>query len=230
MNDVFSSPERLSKTLGYEFQSKKYLLLALTHSSYAEESTASNERLEFLGDRVLGLIVAEILLDRFPSEREGEIARRLSSIVDKNSLAKIARSIELGKYIRVGSGDLQAETHNTPGVLADTMEALIGAVYCDSGLNDARALIVSLWTPLIEEASEPPVDPKTRLQEWAQKKQLGLPKYRILARVGPDHQPVFTAEVSLDSLGNGNGIGRSKRTAEQNAAIKLLELIGASDD
>ncbi len=230
MNDVFSSPERLSKTLGYEFQSKKYLLLALTHSSYAEESTASNERLEFLGDRVLGLIVAEILLDRFPSEREGEIARRLSSIVDKNSLAKIARSIELGKYIRVGSGDLQAEIHNNPGVLADTMEALIGAVYCDSGLNDARALIVSLWTPLIEEASEPPVDPKTRLQEWAQKKQIGLPKYRILARVGPDHEPVFTVEVSLDSLGNGTGIGRSKRTAEQNAATKLLELIGTSDD
>lgn len=230
MNDVFSSPERLSKTLGYEFQSKKYLLLALTHSSYAEESTASNERLEFLGDRVLGLIVAEILLDRFPSEREGEIARRLSSIVDKNSLAKIARSIELGKYIRVGSGDLQAETQNNPGVLADTMEALIGAVYCDSGLNDARALIVSLWTPLIEEASEPPVDPKTRLQEWAQKKQLGLPQYRILARVGPDHEPVFTVEVSLDSLGNCTGIGRSKRTAEQNAATKLLELIGTSDD
>jgi len=230
VNDVFSSPERLSKTLGYEFQSKKYLLLALTHSSYAEEATASNERLEFLGDRVLGLIVAEILLDRFPSEREGEIARRLSSIVDKNSLAKIARSIELGKYIRVGSGDLQVETHNNPGVLADTMEALIGAVYCDSGLNDARALIVSLWTPLIEEASEPPVDPKTRLQEWAQKKQIGLPKYRILARIGPDHEPVFTVEVSLDSLGNCTGIGRSKRTAEQNAATKLLELIGASDD
>ncbi len=230
MNDVFSSPERLSKTLGYEFQSKKYLTLALTHSSYTEVATASNERLEFLGDRVLGLIVAEILLDRFPSEREGEIARRLSGIVDKNSLAKIARSIELGKYIRVGSGDLQAEIHNNPGVLADTMEALIGAVYCDSGLNDARALIVSLWTPLIEEASEPPVDPKTRLQEWAQKKQVGLPKYRILARVGPDHEPVFTVEVSLDSLGNGTGIGRSKRTAEQNAATKLLELIGTSDD
>ena len=117
MNDVFSSPERLSERLGYEFQSKKYLLLALTHSSYAEEATGSNERLEFLGDRVLGLIIAEILLDRFPSEREGEIARRLSSIVDKNSLAKIAKSIELGKYIRVGLGDLHAETHNNPCLL-----------------------------------------------------------------------------------------------------------------
>ena len=230
MNDVFSPPERLSKSLGYEFRSKKYLLLALTHSSHAEEAIASNERLEFLGDRVLGLIVAELLLDRFPSEREGEIARRLSSIVDKNSLAKIARSIELEKYLRVGSGDLQTGTHKNPGILADTMEALIGAVYCDSGLNNARALIVSLWTPLIEEFCEPPVDPKTRLQEWAQKKQLGLPKYRVSGRAGPDHEPVFTVEVSLDGLGNGIGIGQSKRTAEQIAAKDLLGHIGTGDD
>ena len=178
MNDVFLPPERLSKSLGYEFRSKKYLLLALTHSSHAEEAIASNERLEFLGDRVLGLIVAELLLDRFPSEREGEIARRLSSIVDKNSLAKIARSIELEKYLRVGSGDLQTGTHKNPGILADTMEALIGAVYCDSGLNNARALIASLWTPLIEEFCEPPVDPKTRLQQISTYPVFHLRSYR----------------------------------------------------
>ena len=230
MNDVFSSPERLSKTLGYEFQSKNYLLLALTHSSYAEEANGSNERLEFLGDRVLGLVVAELLLDRFPSEREGEIARRLGSIVDKNSLAKIARSIELEKYIRVGLGDLQTGTHKNPAVLADAMEALIGAVYCDSGLNNARALIVSLWTPLVEEASEPPVDPKTRLQELAQRKQLGLPKYRVSAREGPDHEPAFTVEVCVDGLGSGTGIGGSKRIAEQIAATHLLDSVGTRYD
>ena len=230
MNDVFSPPERLSMRLGYEFRSNKYLLLALTHSSHAEEAIASNERLEFLGDRVLGLIGAELLLDRFPSEREGEIARRLSSIVDKNSLAKIARSIELEKYLRVGSGDLQTGTHKNPGILADTMEALIGAVYCDSGLNNARALIVSLWTPLIEEFCEPPVDPKTRLQEWAQRKRLGLPKYWVSGRAGPDHKPVFTVEVSIEGLGSGTGIGQSKRTAEQIAAKDLLDHIGTGDD
>ena len=230
MNDVFSPPERLSMRLGYEFRSNKYLLLALTHSSHAEEAIASNERLEFLGDRVLGLIAAELLLDRFPSEREGEIARRLSSIVDKNSLAKIARSIELEKYLRVGSGDLQLGTHKNPGILADTMEALIGAVYCDSGLNNARALIVSLWTPLIEEFCEPPVDPKTRLQEWAQRKRLGLPKYWVSGRAGPDHEPVFTVEVSVEGLGSGTGIGQSKRAAEQIAAKHLLDHIGTGDD
>ncbi|MEK9684502.1 MAG: ribonuclease III [Rhodospirillaceae bacterium] len=226
MGEDEASIRVLSKRLGHEFSNTEFIHRALTHSSSAEDFSESNERLEFLGDRVLGLVVAEILLERFPSEKEGQIARRLSKAVDQDSLARVAESIALQDFIRVGPGELKNGTRKRKAVVADSMEAIIGAVYLDAGLEIARSVISEMWMPMIDAFVHPPLDAKTELQEWAQGRGLGLPSYELIKQTGPDHEPAFLITVSVRGYGSANGKGGSKRAAEQCAAETILRKIG----
>jgi ribonuclease-3 len=222
--------DRLAARLGHEFGRPALLRQALTHPSalgQAEAAGESYERLEFLGDRVIALLVAELLLERFPREAEGPLAQRLAELVRRDTLAALARDLGLGRDLRLAKGEDSAGERDNPALLADACEAVAGALYLDGGLPVAGALLVPLMVPLLEQALEPPQDPKTALQEWAQGRGLPLPDYRETGRSGPDHEPLFTIEVTLPGHGGEVGEGRSKRQAEQAAAERLLARLRA---
>jgi len=213
----------LADTLGYTFKTPELLRRALTHASATGRgSTADYERLEFLGDRVLGLLVADMLLRRFPEATEGELAKRHAWLVSREALAEVADGLDLGAHLIVARGETNNGLQSNPAVLADACEAVIAALYLDGGLEAARGLISGHWAPLIELARTPPRDPKTALQEWVQARGLALPDYRVLEQEGPDHEPLFTIEVTVAGNNPVTGKGRSKRIAEQEAAEKLL--------
>ncbi|MBB43729.1 MAG: ribonuclease III [Rhodospirillaceae bacterium] len=213
----------LAEFIGYNFIRPELLECALTHSSFSCHPCKSNERLEFLGDRVLGLVVAEILLKYFPYENEGQIARRLAAVVDRKTLVHIARLIKLGDYLRVSNGNSKTDLLvGQDAVLADAVEAILGAIYLDAGLPAVQSVIERLWEPLINADTVPPIDAKTKLQEWLQKRHKGLPNYIVQERTGPDHAPAFTVKAALEDGRFSIGVGKSKRLAEQNAAVKLL--------
>ena len=208
----------LTERLGHTFKNAALLTRALTHSS-AVDGQGDNERLEFLGDRVLGLVVADMIQARFPEEKEGSLARRHAALVREETLARVARSLDIGSHLSLSSG----ESADKSGILADACEAVLGAVYLDGGLEPAAAIIRRYWSPLMEEDLTPPKDAKTALQEWAQARALPVPSYSITSRDGPAHHPHFTIEVRLSSGATATGCGSSKRAAEQQAAEKLLE-------
>lgn len=230
------SPEALAKTLAYVFKDPALLKRALTHPSAAAKRTAgaadSYERLEFLGDRVLGLIVADMLLRRFPKESEGALARRHTALVRRETLADVAGDLEINRYLRLAKGEDEAGERQNPAILADACEAVIGALYLDGGLEIVRRVVESALEPYLNSAGTPPQDAKTGLQEWAQARGLPLPQYREVAREGPPHQPVFSIEVSVEGHSPELGQGRSKRNSEQNAAQALLKRLkaGGQDD
>lgn len=215
------SIDELAHRLAYRFDDPGHLEAALSHASAVVSENQSYERLEFLGDRVLGLVMADYLMRTHPEENEGALARRFAWLVDRNSLAEIAEGLELGTFLRLAAGEKKAGTTENPSVLADSMEAVMGAVYRDGGLESARTIIERLWTPLAQRAVKPPMDAKTALQEKVQARGLALPYYRTLDRTGPDHEPVFTVEVSVEG-GKATAAGPSKRAAEQAAAQALL--------
>ena len=218
-------PAALAERLGHRFARPELLVRALTHPSAAQHRGArddSYERLEFLGDRVLGLIVADLLLARFPDEAEGALAVRHAELVRRETLAEVAGELGLERHLRLAKGEEAAGERQNPALLANACEAVIGALYLDGGLGAARGLIESLWTARLESASEPPQDAKTGLQEWAQKRGLALPHYREVGREGPAHEPHFTIEVGVAGHQPARGEGRSKRLAEQAAAERLL--------
>jgi ribonuclease-3 len=214
--------EELFGTLGHRFSNRGLLIRALSHSSVA--GPESYERLEFLGDRVLGLVVAQLLLERFPAENEGEIGRRFAALVQASTLARVGADIGVERFARVSPGVLNEN------IVADMVEALIAAVYLDGGMTSAEAFIRRIWDPLVEQKSRPPRDPKTALQEWAQSKGHGLPVYSDVGRLGPDHQPEFTVEVSLEGQEPARASGPSKRAAEQDAAAGMLARLGVKQD
>ena len=219
----------LAAVLGHDFRDWRLLTEALTHSSAAGvEGTRSYERLEFLGDRVLALVIADVLLDRFPDETEGDLARRHAALVRREAVARVAEAIELGRYLTLATGE-SGMTRDLTSLKADALEAVMGAIYLDGGLNAASAFIERHWAPLIAEDTHPPRDPKTSLQEWAQARALPLPRYQEVARAGPDHAPHFTVRVSVQSQAPGEANGRSKRAAEQEAAANLLAAISEND-
>ncbi len=217
---------RLVGAIGYDFHQPALLRQALTHPSatHGRHGAESDnyERLEFLGDRVLGLIVADCLLARVPAESEGSLARRLAALVRRETLAEVAGEIGLGDHLILGPGEVEAGSHENASLLADACEAVIGALYLDAGLEAARAFVVARWTPHLEADLTPPQDAKTALQEWAQGRGLPLPEYREVAREGPPHEPVFTVEVEVREHPPAIGRGLSKRLAEQAAAESLL--------
>ncbi len=220
--------DRLAARLGHRFAHPEILAQALTHPSAANRrgrTDDSYERLEFLGDRVLGLIVADLLLRRFPEENEGALALRHAALVRRETLAEVAQALGLGPELRLAKGEETAGERENPSLLADACEAVIGALYLDGGLDVARALIELHWTPILEAALRPPQDAKTALQEWAQGRGLPLPDYRETDRSGPAHQPVFTVEAGVEGHSPVIGTGRSKRIAEQAAAARLLAVV-----
>ncbi len=219
-----ADPAALAARLGHRFARPALLVRALTHPSAASRRGArddSYERLEFLGDRVLGLIVADLLLARFPAEDEGALAVRLGELVRRETLAEVAAELGLAAYLRLAKGEEAAGERGNPALLANACEAVIGALYLDGGLAIARGLVEPLWAPRLEAAAEPPQDAKTALQEWAQARGLALPRYREVKRVGPPHEPHFTVEARVEGREPTLGEGRSKRLAEQAAAARL---------
>lgn len=224
---------RLTAVLGHEFHDIALLRCALTHASAVRGtggSPHSYERLEFLGDRVLGLIIAKLLFSRFPVEAEGDLARRLAALVRKDTLADVAAALELGGYIDFGPGEQEGGGAENPSMLADACEAVIGALYLDGGLSAAEGFVVPYWTPYLEAEPAPPQDAKTTLQEWAQARALPLPSYHEVAREGPPHDPLFTVEVLVEGQPPATAQGRSKRAAEQAAAERLLAGMPAAAD
>lgn len=215
--------------VGHEIGNRELFVAALTHPSAVgmlPAVGASYERLEFLGDRVLGLIVAHLLYERFPQEAEGALARRLAALVRRDALAEVALEIGLDEGVLLAKGEREAGEARNPAILSDVCEALIAALYLDGGLQAARRFIEPAWLPLLAADPKPPQDAKTQLQEWAQARGLALPRYREVARVGPPHEPVFSIEVSVEGHPPAAAEGRSKRLAEQSAAQSLLEAIG----
>lgn len=218
---------RLADVLGHVFARPELLEEALTHASATKKRGRGYERLEFLGDRVLGLILADTLLAMFPTEREGDIAKRHARLVSKPVVVDVARQIDLGASVRLSKGEDEAGSRDNDAVLADAMEAVIAAVYLDGGLEAARRFVDKYWRTRIDADTRPPKDAKTRLQEWAQARALGLPAYAELSASGPPHAPSRTIEVRLPGHKPAIGGGRSKREAEQAAAAALLKEIGA---
>lgn len=221
----------LAHAVGHAFVDPALLSEALTHSSAAGSGPRrfGNERLEFLGDRVLGLVVAEMLFAEFPDDAEGALARRFTGLVRREALERVAESLELGRYVILSDSEERSGGRRNRGIQSDACEALIGALYLDGGIVAARRFILERWRPLIAAHGRGRRDSKTRLQEWAQGRGLALPRYRVLVREGPAHAPVFTVEAMVDGFAPASGSAPSKRAAEQNAASALLAQIGAAD-
>lgn len=221
---------RLAAGLGHHFERPDLLAEAMTHPSATAggQAVRTYERLEFLGDRVLGLIVAERLFERYPDDNEGDLARRHAALVSRATLADVAATFDLGPYLNMPKGEISAGTHRRPAILADACEALIGALYLDGGLEAAAGFIRRFWDPLIEAA--PPQESKTRLQEWAQGRGKPLPRYRTIRTEGPPHKPVFTVELEVKGCDLVQAQGGSKRAAEQEAARRMLERLESAAD
>ncbi|MBM3537730.1 MAG: ribonuclease III [Alphaproteobacteria bacterium] len=217
----------LEAVLEHRFSDGALLQAALDHSSLSGRTAIAAalnrfDRLEFLGDRVVGLVLAEMLLERYPEDDEGAIARRHATLVNRDSLASVARTIGLGRFLRLSSGEAQAGGGDNPAVLADAFEAVVAALYRDGGMERARAFLVEQFTPLVAELAVPPQDAKTALQEWAQGRGIGLPVYRTLEVTGPAHRPLIAVEVRVEGLEAETAKGSSRRAAEQAAAAALL--------
>ena len=223
MSASVESPSALAAALGHDFSEPALLQQALTHSSASGRTGQANERLEFLGDRVLGLVIADLLFRRFGEEVEGALARRFAVLVSRESLAQVAGGIGLAAHLKLARGEEDSGGRANPAILADACEAVIAALYLDGGLEPARRFIERAWADLVEQDLRPPQDAKTALQEWAQGRGLRLPVYSVFATAGPPHDPVFTVEVRVDGLPPVQAEGRSKRVAEQAAAAVLLE-------
>ncbi len=216
--------QELEALLGYTFKDRSLLKEALTHSSArSEQGGRDNERLEFLGDRVLGLAIAALLFGRFPQAREVELARHFNVLVCKGSCAEIARRLELGSHLIMAASEARSGGRKKEVILADACEALLGAISVDGGTLEAEAAVERLWAPLIGTAEAPAPDAKTALQEYAQSQKRGLPEYREVERSGADHAPSFTVEVSVKGLRPERGAGPSLRKAQQAAAEALLK-------
>jgi ribonuclease-3 len=220
--------EELENRIGHQFSAQESLHKALTHASAIRRNVDNYqyERLEFLGDRVLGLVVSELLFETFPEAKEGELSLRLNSLVSGKTCAEVADEIMLHEFIRTGTDLKHLTSKRMQGVRADVVEAMIAAVYLDGGLEAAARVVKKLWQKRLFLADAARRDSKTALQEWAHAKKLETPTYHLVDQDGPDHDPVFTVKVELSNKDSAKGKGRSKRSAEQQAARKILEREG----
>ena len=225
MTDGAADRHQLEARIGYEFADPRLLDRALTHISAlpaARSRGGSYQRLEFLGDHVLGLAVSDMLFRAFPQAHEGELSRRLAALVRKETCAQVARAMDLGPVMRLGSSEENAGGRQRTAILADVCEALIGAVFVDGGYAPSASLVDRFWRPHLLHPTSPLRDAKTMLQEWAQARGMPAPSYREVERSGPDHDPQFRVVVDLAGREPAEGIGRSKRVAEQAAAAAML--------
>ena len=230
-NDLLDA---LQDRIGHRFRNRALLESALTHPSAktaaavaAAADGAGYERLEFLGDRVLGLAVAELLTERFPTEDEGALSKRLTALVRKEALIAVADEIRIDEALDTAAGDGRAYVRQQETAKADGVEALLGALFLDAGFTPVRKIVRRWWTPLLARHAAPPKDPKTTLQEWAQARSLPLPNYEVLSAAGPDHQPTFVVRVTIEGAPAQEGQGRSKRVAQQAAATLMLSALSA---
>lgn len=215
----------LEEIIGYNFKDKKLLKQALTHPSSKKSRTSPDyERLEFLGDSVLNLLVSEILFGDYPNENEGKLAKRRAAIVCRDSLSKIAKDISLGEHLILGSGEAQIGGRQNKANLENALEALVAAVYLDGGLKSVRAFVNKFFAKYITEMEKPPKDPKSMLQEWAQARGLSLPKYKVVSITGPSHEPKIEVELTLGEY-SASHTASSRKEAERIAAEKLLKKI-----
>ena len=221
--DAFRSFEQ---RLGYEFSNLSLLVEALTHSSIASDFRKDNQRLEFLGDRVLGLVMAEALLEIDQTAPEGTLAPRFNALVRKETCAEVARQIELGDVLKIGRSEMLSGGRRKDALLGDGMEAVIAAIYKDGGFEIAKTIIIKLWGDRIKNVKVDARDAKTMLQEWAQARGQNPPNYEVISRSGPDHAPDFLVKVILASGETSEAMAGSKRQAEQMAAKALLQKIG----
>ncbi len=210
----------LEKKINYKFKDKKLLIKSLTHKSY--DKINNNEKIEFLGDRVLGLIIAKKLLEIYPEEKEGILDKKYASLVNKKTCLQIANDISLEKYI-LTFNPKNRKIKVEDKVIADCCEALIGAIYLDKGFSAAENFILTFWSKNIKDSVITQIDPKTKLQEYSLKKYKKLPTYKIISNTGPRHKPLFKVAVKLPDTKFYIGQGSSKKDAEQNAAIICLE-------
>ena len=214
------------RRLGYEFSNLSLLVEALTHSSIASDFRKDNQRLEFLGDRVLGLVMAEALLEIDQTAPEGTLAPRFNALVRKETCAEVARQIELGDVLKIGRSEMLSGGRRKDALLGDGMEAVIAAIYKDGGFEIAKTIIIKLWGDRIKNVKVDARDAKTMLQEWAQARGQNPPNYEVISRSGPDHAPNFLVKVILASGETSEAMAGSKRQAEQMAAKALLQKIG----
>jgi ribonuclease-3 len=220
----------LETRLGHAFSDRDLLLRALTHMSGADRRLGTYQRLEFLGDRVLGLAVSELLYRGFPDAPEGDLSRRLAELVRRETCAEIAEAWDLGPHLRLGLGERKSGGRRNPAILADVCEAVIGAVFLDAGYEAARAVVERAFGGRIRAADGASRDPKTALQEWAQGLGLPPPTYRQVDRSGPDHAPSFRIAVTVTGVEDAEGEGPSKRRGEQEAARAMLRREGVWKD
>jgi ribonuclease-3 len=219
--------------IGYRFRDPALLEQALTHISAVpglRNRAGSYQRLEFLGDHVLGLAISDMLFRAFPKADEGEMSRRLADLVRREACAEVARAIDLGDAIRLGASEVSSGARSRTAILADVCESLIGAIFVDGGYAAACAVIEHLWSARMRKPAQPLRDSKTALQEWAQARGLPTPAYREVERKGPDHDPEFRVRVELADFTPAEGLGRSKRAAEQAAATAMLTRAGVKSD
>lgn len=221
--DTSTRHSALEDRLGHRFSDPDLLKQAFKHASGQTDRLNSNERLEFLGDRVLGLAVSALLYDRFPDENEGELGYRFTGLVRKDTLAVVARDLDLASCLKLSPGEKAAGGRDNPSILADTCEAVIGALFLDAGYDVAAEFVQRTWAPLADAHTGPLKDAKTRLQERCQKNTLALPAYAVTEQTGPDHAPSFTVTVTVEGRTDQTGTGGSKQEAEQAAAAAMLE-------
>lgn len=211
--------------LGHEFADPALLVRAVTHASMSSTHRDDNQRLEFLGDRVLALLVADLLLQHFPDASEGDLALRLNALVRRETCAAVALEVELGACLTLAPAEAASGGRDKPAILGDACEAVIGALYLDGGMAAARGFVEMRWTPRLTGLAAAPADAKSALQEWSQARKLGTPDYTVISRDGPDHAPVFVIEVQLPGHAPACGTGASKREAEQAAALAMRRAV-----
>ncbi len=216
--------------IGHPFRQAALLQRAVTHSSISSPTRPDNQRLEFLGDRVLGLVMSEALLTADETASEGQLAPRFNALVRKETCAEVAREIGLGDVLKLGRSEMLSGGRRKEALLGDAMEAVIAAIYLDAGFETARAIVLRLWGPRIGAVESDARDPKTSLQEWAQGRAMTPPTYTELGRTGPDHQPQFTVQVRLDNGAAETASAGTKRAAEQAAARALLARLEQMND
>ncbi len=214
--------KELEKILKYNFKKPSLLVKALTHKSF--DNNINNEKLEFLGDRVLGLIISEKLLEKYPDENEGIIDKKFANLVNKKTCVLIAKKINLKKFILLGSSHKKLQ-RTADKISSDCLEAIVGAIYIDGGLKSVEKFILIFWEEYLLKSSITLIDSKTKLQEFSLKKFKELPKYIFFKKTGPQHRPLFKTEVQIPNSKKIVGVGSSKKNAQQNAASKLLKIL-----
>ena len=212
----------LEQILKYNFKDKSILHKALTHKSY--NTNKNNEKLEFLGDRVLGLVISKKLLEKYPSEKEGVIDKKFANLVNKRTCIIIAKKLNLKKYLYLGASHKNLE-RSADKILSDSLEAIVGVTYLDGGLKSSEKFILNFWETYINESVVTQIDSKTKLQEFSLKRYKKLPKYTFFKKSGPQHKPIFKTEVEITGSKKIIGEGTSKKKAQQNAAAKLIKFL-----